>query len=251
MTKNRIDFNADLGEGFLFDQELMQYISSCNIACGGHTGNENSMRATLALAKQNKVTVGAHPSYPDPANFGRKPMDIDLDVLEQSIYFQVAELLRISKEENIKVAYIKPHGALYNKAAVCKETAKVIIKVLNLLEADLALMGLPNSELEILAIENNITFIKESFADRRYHATGKLVSRNNARAVIHSKEEVWGQLKPILENGKAISLEGEQFSLITDSICFHGDTPEALELVSYVHAQLLAVNYTIKSSLCS
>ncbi len=242
-----IDINADLGEGFLFDEELMQKISSCNIACGGHTGTVSSMRATLRLAKQYSVTIGAHPSYPDTTFFGRKELKIDNDALTKSLKHQICTLIQIAKEEKVEVAYVKPHGALYNKAAVDINTAKLLVTLVHEIDSSLAIMGLANSILQEVAEKNNTIFIKESFADRRYNKDGTLVNRSNPLAVIHKKEEVWKQLKSLLFSKSIIAINGDKIDLDVYSICFHGDTPEAVVLLSYVKEQLLVHRIKIKS----
>ncbi|NME67645.1 5-oxoprolinase subunit PxpA [Flammeovirga aprica JL-4] len=244
-----IDLNADLGEGFPYDEPLLQIVSSCNIACGGHTGTNESIRKTLQLARKYDVNVGAHPSYPDPENFGRKEMIIASEALKQSLIEQVQSILSIAEEENVTVSYVKPHGALYNKAMVDDDTANIVIEVIQSFSSSLSIMGIPNSILEKLCLENNISFIKESFADRRYTSDGKLVSRSNANAVIHTKTEVWQQIKSSVENGTIESIDGEIIHLKTDSICFHGDTPEALDLIQFVKKNLAENAITIKSFL--
>lgn len=249
MTKNKIDINADLGEGFLFDEELMQQIASCNIACGGHTGTENSMRATVQLAKKYGVTIGAHPSYPDPDNFGRKEMEIAPEHLKMSLRNQIYSLIRIAKEEGTVVRYVKPHGALYNKAAKDIAIAELFVDVIKEIEPSVAIMGLANSVLENVAKKNYLFFLKESFADRRYHQDGSLVSRDNLEGVMHLKEDVWKQVKGLVLNSNIISIEGVPLSLDVDSICFHGDTPEAVALLSYVSTQLKEHKITIQNAI--
>ncbi len=244
-----IDLNADLGEGFPFDEQLLQIVSSCNIACGGHTGDKESMKATLRLAQKYNVNVGAHPSYPDLENFGRKEIVISNDDLKNSIMDQVQSFLSIAKEENISVNYVKPHGALYNKAMIDITTATVIVEVIQAVSESLSIMGMPNSVLEILCQESGISFIKESFADRRYTSEGKLVPRSETGAVIHTNEEVWQQIKSTIEKGQLESIDKQLISLKTDSICFHGDTPEALELIQFVKKKLVENSIHIQSFL--
>ncbi|NJB82765.1 5-oxoprolinase subunit PxpA [Wenyingzhuangia aestuarii] len=244
-----MDINADLGEGFLFDEELMQKISSCNIACGGHAGTENSMRATIRLAKKYGVTIGAHPSYPDPEHFGRKEMEIAPELLKNNIQHQILTLINIAREEGAVVRYVKPHGALYNKAAVDEFTANLLVDVVKNIEPSVALMGLSGSVLEPIAKKNYVLFLKESFADRRYNSDGSLVNRSEELAVIHDKKEVWQQIEKLLTTKEIISVQGEPLVVNVDSICFHGDTPEAVDLVSYVCQQLKENNIEIKNAI--
>lgn len=234
----KIDINADIGEGFLFDEEIMQKVSSCNIACGGHTGTDNSMRATIRLAVKHGVTIGAHPSYPNPEVFGREVMDIPDEMLKKVIREQILTLIRIAREEGAFVRYVKPHGALYNKASVDRDMALLLVSIIQQIEPSVALMGLAGSVLEEEAKKGHLIFLREGFADRRYHDDGTLVSRKNPLGVIHSKEQVWEQVESMILNKKIISLEENEISLNIHSLCFHGDTPEAVELLSYVNQQL-------------
>lgn len=243
----KIDINADLGEGFLFDEEIMQKISSCNIACGGHIGSDNSMRATIRLAVKYGVTIGAHPSYPNPEVFGREVMDISDEMLKKVIRDQILTLIRIAREEGAYVRYVKPHGALYNKASVDRDMALLLVNIIQQIEPSVALMGLAGSVLEEEAKKGNLIFLREGFADRTYHNDGTLVSRKNPLGVIHSKEQVWEQVQSMIVEQKAISLEENEVPLNLHSICFHGDTPEAVELLSYVNQQLKKYKIEVKN----
>lgn len=243
-----MDINADLGEGFLFDEELMSLISSCNIACGGHAGTENSMRATIRLAKKHGVTIGAHPSYPDPEHFGRKEMDIAPDLLKRALQYQILTLINIAREEGTVVRYIKPHGALYNKAATDIDTANLLVDVVKEIEPSVALMGLAGSLLETIAKKNYLMFLREGFADRTYTKEGTLVPRTNSLAVIDDKIEVWQQVKSLVMDQKIKSINGDELPLEVKSICFHGDTPQAVELLSYVSNKLKEENIIVKNA---
>jgi len=236
--KTTIDLNADLGEGFLFDEELMTKISSCNIACGGHTGTENSMRVTIKLALKHKVSIGAHPSYPDPENFGRKEMDIPFNILATSIEKQIHQLINIARQEGAVVRYIKPHGALYNKAATDKKTAALLVDIVKKIEPSVAIMGLSGSELEKLAKQNYLMFIKEGFADRTYNDSAILVERTNPKALITNKKQLWEQVSNLILYKKVKSINNKEVALEVKSICFHGDDPAAIEHLNYVVAQL-------------
>lgn len=242
-----IDINADLGEGFLFDEELMQMISSCNIACGGHAGTDNSMRASIRLALKHHVTIGAHPSYPNPEVFGREVMDISDEMLKKVIRDQVLTLIRIAREEGAVVRYVKPHGALYNKACADRDMASLLVNVIQQIEPSVGLMGMAGSVLEEEAKKGYLFFIKEGFADRKYHDKGTLVSRKNPLGVIHNQEEVWKQVESMIATQKVMTLEENELLLSIQSICFHGDTPEAVELLSYVHQQLNKQKIEIKN----
>ena len=243
-----MDINADLGEGFLFDEELMNIITSCNIACGGHSGNENSMRATIRLAIKNGVTIGAHPSYPDPEHFGRKEMEIAPDILKRNLQNQILTLINIAREEGAVVRYIKPHGALYNKAATDVDTANLLVDVVKEIEPSVALMGLSGSVLETIAKKNYLMFLKEGFADRRYEDNGTLVSRQNPLALIDDNEEAWQQVKGLISEETVTTISKTKIPLKIDSICFHGDSPQALDLLNYVGNQLKKNKIEVKNA---
>lgn len=244
---NFIDINVDLGEGFPHDEQLLQLVSSCNIACGGHTGSIESMKSTIKIAKENNVNIGAHPSFPDKRHFGRKVIDIKPNLLLHSIRSQVESLIEISIIENTKVTYIKPHGALYNKAMIDIKTAEIIVDATEQASSNLSIMGMQNSKLQEVCNQKGIHFIKESFADRKYTKEGKLVSRDKPHAVLHTNEEVWKQVYNLIKHQKIESENGLLLSTKTDSICFHGDTPEALTLLQFVSKKLTEHSIKITS----
>lgn len=245
----KIDINADLGEGFLFDEELMQMISSCNIACGGHAGTANSMRATIRLANKNNVTIGAHPSYPNPEVFGREVMNISNEMLKKVIRDQILTLIRIAREEGAVVRYVKPHGALYNKVAEDREMAKLLVEIIQQIEPSVGLMGLSGSVLEEEAKKGYLFFIQEGFADRKYNNDGTLVSRQNKNALLNEKEQVWEQVKNMVLHHKIISIANNNVVLNVQSVCFHGDTPEAIELLTFVSKQLKKHEIEVKNAI--
>ncbi|WP_410499062.1 5-oxoprolinase subunit PxpA [Chitinibacter sp. S2-10] len=212
--KTHIDLNADLGEGAPFDAELMQIISSANIACGGHIGDTNSIRATVKLARDNGVRIGAHPSYPDREHFGRKSLNLTPCQLVFSLTAQLWAIKAVSIEEGVSVAYVKPHGALYNDAARDPELARQIAQMIREIDPELALMGLAGSELIRAGREAGLDVIEEGFADRAYLADGSLMPRDQEGAV--------------LTDPQAVLLQALSLSQRVDSICLHGDNPEAL-----------------------
>ncbi|WP_373974631.1 5-oxoprolinase subunit PxpA [Chitinibacter sp. SCUT-21] len=212
--KTHLDLNADLGEGYPFDAELMQVISSANIACGGHAGNVDSMRTTVRLAHQYGVRIGAHPSYPDREGFGRKSMTLTPSQLVFSLTAQLWALKAVSIEEGVSVAYVKPHGALYNDAARDPVLARQIAQMIREIDPDLALMGLADSELIKAGREAGLQVIEEGFADRAYLPDGSLMPREQAGAV--------------LEDTQAVIVQALALSQRVDSLCLHGDNPAAL-----------------------
>jgi len=208
-----IDLNADLGEGDAFDVELLEIVSSCNVACGGHAGDDASMRTTVAAALNNNVAIGAHPSYPDREGFGRVSGFLDGEELRESLIGQISALAAIAKEQGTGLRHVKPHGALYNDAVHDSELANTIASAIVATIPNAALVGLPNSELQHAARRHELAFIGEGFIDRAYQSNGTLVPRSQPGAVHDSLELVLPQ---------AVSLVGK-----VDTLCIHGDTPDA------------------------
>lgn len=219
-----IDLNADLGEGDAFDAELLSIVSSCNIACGGHAGDESSMRATVADAITNNVAIGAHPSYPDRDGFGRRSGFLGGDELSASLIAQINALLSVAKEQGTMLTHIKPHGALYNDAVNNRELADRVAGAIIDTVPDAAFVGLPGSEMQTAASAYSLKFVAEGFVDRAYQDDGQLVPRSEPGAVHTSLERVLSQ---------AVALVGK-----VDSLCIHGDTPGAAEAATAVRNEL-------------
>ena len=233
-----IDLNADLGEGCGDDAGILQIVTSCNIACGGHAGDTASMREALGLAKQNGVNAGAHPSYPDRANFGRKEMAIEREALRATLKEQTGALKEIASELGIVLAHVKPHGALYNYAAKNIDAARLIAEIAASMLAQAALIGPPKSCLEVAADEIGLRFIGEGFADRAYEPDGSLRSRALDGAVIQEAEKCATQAIEIARDGMVQTYEGVRISLPAQTICLHGDTPGALASAISIHRLL-------------
>jgi len=227
-----IDINCDLGEGQTLtdckkDAALMPYISRCNIACGGHAGNPDTMRQTLKNAYRHRLKAGAHPSYPDRANFGRKSLNITQTALLESIKIQVDRLISIATDEGITLAHIKCHGALYNDAESQPELAEALVKFFRAEYPDFAIMGLANGAMQAAAGHFKQPFIREGFMDRAYQRDGKLVPRTQPGAVYKAVDKTITQAV-LLAKGEAInSIEKSPLSVYIDSICLHGDNPNA------------------------
>ena len=224
MTGEAIDLNADLGEGDLCDVELLKIVSSCNIACGGHAGDAETMRRTLLCALENDVSVGAHPSYPDREGFGRRSGFLSGEDLLASLTLQINDLNSIAKAAGAQLSHVKPHGALYNDAVSDRELADLIARAISACAPNAAFVGLPDSELQRAAADHDLTFIAEGFIDRAYQDNGQLVPRSEPGAVHQSLELVLPQ---------AVSLVGK-----VDTLCIHGDTPGAVEAAAAVRGEL-------------
>jgi UPF0271 protein len=226
------DLNCDLGEGAGNDGLIMPHITSVNIACGGHAGNPDTMRETVVLAIASGVRIGAHPGYPDPERFGRASLEMSLDELSYSIVVQIRGLIAIATEMGAMVSYVKPHGALYNDAAVDSLKASVLVDAVRESGRGLAIMGLPGSALEEVAEIDGTPFIREGFADRTYGDDGKLVPRGLPGAIIEDPQVSILQVENMIGRGRVFSQSGRIIPVRIDSVCLHGDHPGAPRLAA-------------------
>ena len=242
-----IHINCDLGEGSKHDQDLMPLISACNIACGGHAGTLESMQHTVKLAMEHEVEIGAHPSYPDKENFGRKSIDISSEDLKLNIEAQILSLKQIAEAEGAKLVHVKPHGALYNDAAKDKNIAKIILESLEILEKNIRLYVPLNSEISRLAMGKYELYF-EAFADRNYEENYSLVSRQNPNAIITQKEEVFKHLFGMFKDAKIHSNNGTVLDCKADTFCLHSDTPDSVKILEYLHKKLAEKGIQIKHS---
>ena len=222
-----IDLNADLGEGDPYDEELLEIVSSCNVACGGHAGDAATMARTVRSALANGVAVGAHPGYPDRAGFGRESGFMRGAELYDSLTEQVTALADIAAELGARLSHVKPHGALYNDAIGDADLADVIARVVAEAPGDPAFMGMANTELEFAAARHGLRFIAEAFVDRAYEADGTLVSRKEPGAVHEDLNVATTQAVRLAEDGEVTARNGEQIAVRADTLCIHGDTPDA------------------------
>ncbi|NRA28964.1 MAG: 5-oxoprolinase subunit PxpA [Parvularculaceae bacterium] len=223
-----IDLNADLGEGCGDDAALMPWITSCNIACGGHAGNAASMAEALVLAKTHGVVAGTHPSYPDREGFGRRALAIDLPTLEASLQEQLQDAAKAAAAAGTALRHVKPHGALYNAAAADHQLADVIARAVTAILPGRHLVGPPQSELQQAAVEQGLPFIAEGFMDRRYLADGALQPRSEPGSVLHDQKERLQQTLA-LARGEDIHAVGGMLNIKVQTICLHGDSDGAAE----------------------
>jgi UPF0271 protein len=242
--KYSIDINADVGEGIGNDAQIIPLISSCTIACGGHAGNEMSMRKTIRLAKKYGVKIGAHPSFPDKDTFGRELLTMTKSELTESIYSQLVAFYAVVETEEATIHHIKLHGALYNYAAKDGPTAAAVVEAIIATKIRPILYVLHNSVLHRKA-ENLLPVQFEAFVDRRYNDDGSLVSRNEQNAIIPIKESAWQQLKKLVEQQKVTTISGNEISLIADTYCVHGDHPNSVEILEYIHSQMKTCNFEL------
>lgn len=252
MASYKIDINCDMGESYgRFkignDREIFPYITSCNIACGFHGGDPWHIEETIKLALHNNVAIGAHPSYPDLMGFGRRKMELAPEELKSVVKYQVAALKGLTESHGGQLKYVKPHGALYNSAADNKEEASAICSAIQEIDQNLMLMGLPGSMLETIAKSNNISFVREAFADRRYTPDGRLMSRAIEGAVIDNPIDAAQQVIDICTTNKLTSSTGIEVHVRADSICIHGDNEGAVAILKAIHDTAKTHNISIKS----
>src|SRR3989454_8392019 len=239
----RIDLNCDMGElpEAIADgtqESLMRSITSVNIACGGHAGDEQTMKTTIEQALRWKVAIGAHPGYPDRANFGRLELKLPATAVADSVHEQVKALAEIAAACGTKVVHVKPHGALYNQAVRNRELAEAIAKGVARWKRDVVLVGLAGSPMLDVFREAGFAVAAEAFADRRYEPDGTLRSRKIPDALIRNPEEAAGQAMGIAERGVVIASDGSEVAVDVQTICIHGDTPGAPEIASTVARSL-------------
>lgn len=246
MKQFYIDINCDVGEGIGNEAALMPLISSCNIACGGHAGSFEIMTEVIRMAANFGVKVGAHPSYPDPENFGRLSMEISEGELESSIRSQMQDIIGILKNEETELHHIKAHGALYNDIAKRTDLAKIFLSAVEDFK-DAALIYLPNkSAIEAEALHAGFKIQREAFADRAYNSDLSLVPRTLPGAVIQNPEMVLHHLIEMVKTQSVTTLKGEKVGIQAETYCVHGDTPSALEILNYLTQELPKVNIRIK-----
>lgn len=220
------------------DEAIFPFISSSNIACGFHGGDPLHIEHTVNLAITNRVRIGAHPGYPDLAGFGRRYMQIQSNELRAIVKYQVAALKGIAESMGGTLAYVKPHGALYNRVADDMDAAQAVIQAIKEIDPKLYLMGLAGSPIQQLAKEKGIPFIAEAFADRKYEKNGRLRSRSLPNAVITDPFEAAEQVINILLHKKIKSHDGHALPLEAQSFCIHGDNPKALDILKAIHEAL-------------
>ena len=221
----KIDLNCDLGEAAGNDEAIMPHITSANIACGFHAGDANIMRATVKLAKQYGVNIGAHPGWNDRENFGRVEMNVPADEVEAIVFEQINTLAQIAKAEGVALTHVKPHGALYNQAATDRKLADAIARAVKRFSVDLILVGLAGSRLCEAGLAAGIKIAGEGFPDRAYNPDGTLMSRSKPGAVIESPDEVAKNAVKLIRDG---ILFGER-RVFVDTLCLHGDNKRAAE----------------------
>ncbi|HHB1424913.1 TPA: 5-oxoprolinase subunit PxpA [Serratia odorifera] len=224
-----VDLNADLGEGCANDQALLQLVSSANIACGFHAGDAQTMRQSVRWAQQYGVAIGAHPSFPDRENFGRTRMQLPPETVFAQVVYQLGALAAIARAEGAVMVHVKPHGMLYNQAAVEPALAEAIARAVQAVDPALRLVGLAGSELIRAGERLGLATRQEVFADRGYLADGTLVPRGQPGALIDNDEHALQQTLEMVRHHRVRSVEGKWAAVQAETVCLHGDGEHALE----------------------
>jgi len=236
-----IDLNCDMGEGFSSDAQLMPYISSANIACGYHAGDTNTMKRTVELCLEYNVAVGAHPSYPDRDNFGRTDMlynGLQPEDLPAILGEQINLMEAVCKTAGAKLRHVKPHGALYNRAAKDIVLSRLICETICEIDPSLILYGLSGSVMETTAIQCGLSFRSEVFADRTYQRDGSLRPRTMPDALITDNNKCIQQVLQMVHNGRVTTIDGDEIPIRAETICIHGDGSHAVEFARLIYDEL-------------
>jgi UPF0271 protein len=232
-----IDISADLGEGSPQEEAIWPLINSANVACGGHIGDGESMALASRLARKYEVTLGAHPSYPDPENFGRKSMAITAEALRLSLLEQIASLVFMAEHFDMDVRRVKLHGALYNDAHRERRLANVLVDVIVELNPRMAIVCSNSSEMAAAARDRRIGVVREAFADRRYEPDGSLTSRSHPGSLL-TIEEAAEQAGLLVREGAVIASDGSRLQIAFDTLCVHSDMQYAVERLHAIRARL-------------
>ncbi|GGE79565.1 LamB/YcsF family protein [Priestia taiwanensis] len=246
-----IDLNSDVGESFGAytignDEEVLQHVSSANIACGFHAGDYNVMMDTVKLAHSLGVSIGAHPGFPDLGGFGRREMKMSEEEIFNLVVYQVGAIQAAATVCGTNVKHVKPHGALYNMASTDRKMADAIAKAVYTVNSDLILFGLAGSELVRAGEAVGLTVAQEVFADRTYQPDGTLTPRSYPNAMIHDVNVAAKRVLRMVKEKKVKAVNGQDIAIQADTICVHGDGPEALQFVQTLREKLLTENIHIQ-----
>ena len=232
-----LNINCDLGEGLNNEHIIMPLIDSCNIACGGHAGDSGSMIECVEISIKNNVKIGAHPSYPDKINFGRKKIDISPSELSYSIISQIESLETIADSYGLELNHIKAHGALYNQMIIDTELSNFYLDTIKDFKNKCSLYIPYKSEIDKIALKKGFSIIYEAFGDRNYNDDLSLVSRNNENALITDPESVVNHIKTIKETETVKTINGNFKKIKFDTICIHSDTNNSIEILKKINQE--------------
>ncbi len=247
-----IDLNSDLGESFGAytlgqDEEILEIVTSANIACGFHAGDPSTMRKTVEIALKKGTAIGAHPSLPDLQGFGRRHMAITPEEAYDLVIYQVGALMAFVRAEGGTVQHVKPHGAFYHMANHDAALAEAIAKAVYRIDPDLILFGQSGSQLIMAGEKIGLRVANEVFADRTYQEDGSLTPRSSLNAVIHDLEQAVQQVTRIIKKGEVEALSGKVIKVKADTICIHGDGPQALDIAKRLRDRLLEEQIHLKA----
>ena len=251
-TTKRVDLNGDVGETAPGgvpgpDLALIPHLTSANVACGFHAGDPGVMRATVELAREHGVAVGAHPGFPDPEGFGRRELQFSPADVEDFVAYQVGSLAAIAASLGVRLQHVKPHGALFNMAVRDADLAEAIARAAAVIDRTLILFGLPNSEIVSAGVRAGLRTAGEGFADRAYQHDGTLVPRQHEGAVIHDRRTVVERAVRMVRERVVETVDGGILPLLVDTICVHGDTPGAADLASNLRMALIEAGVEVKA----
>jgi 5-oxoprolinase (ATP-hydrolysing) subunit A len=243
MTPSEVDLNADMGESFGRwtlgdDSGLLGLVTSANVACGFHAGDPATLVSTCRGAVERGVVIGAQVGYRDLPGFGRRFIDMEPDELYADVLYQIGALDGIARAHGGRVAYVKPHGALYNTVVHHAEQASAVVRAVVAYERDLPLLGLPGSILLDVGVSQGLRTIREAFADRAYTPEGTLVPRREPASVLHDPEAVAARVVRMVTERRLTAIDGTEITLEADSICVHGDSPDAVAVAAAVRRGL-------------
>lgn len=242
-----VDLNADLGEGAGHDEELLALVTSANIACGFHAGDADTMRQAIEAARARDVAVGAHPSLFDRENFGRKELPVKPDEIFDAVVYQLGIFQAIAEAAGVRPNHMKPHGALYNMAVRDEPLADAIVRATANVDKRLILFAPQNTALSRAAEKNGLQIAHEVFADRNYLSIGQLVPRTRPDALLHDPAETAPRVLRMLREGKVRSVDGVDVDVRAETICLHGDNPEAVEFARALRTQLEKEGVTVRA----
>lgn len=241
-----IDINCDMGEGMENDAAIMPFISSANIACGFHAGNEDTIKRTIELALTHGVAIGAHPSYYDRENFGRLSQSISLIELAELISEQISVFEKITTQMGCKIHHVKLHGALYNDCAKDPLSSKIVVQTIQAIDPSIFLYGLSGSHTINEAKAIGLKYVEEAFADRTYQSNGQLTPRHKENALIMDPDKASKQVLTMILDQEIKTEDGTMIDVDAATICVHGDHPAALEIVSHLFNTLQQYQIEIK-----
>jgi UPF0271 protein len=241
-----IDLSGDVGEGTGNDAAFIPLLTSVNIACGGHAGDERTIVAALETAAQHDIRIGAHPGFADRKHFGRRDLLISADLVYSTVAEQLAYFQQLAAKLEVSIPHVKAHGALYHQTARDSALAEALLRAVATLPCSVAVVGPSQSAVEQATRIAGLRFIREGFADRAYDPTGQLVSRTDPRALITDPERVIAQALQIIQTRSVTSLDGTKLSLAADTLCLHGDTSGAIAIATQLRSALQVAGIAVR-----